>query len=95
MAHITDNLGLQFCGRITLDGTEYVAYWDGAYRHIIFAADWDREVAEDAFSGPDGYTDWCGSVDGPDDEMAVDVAQQMGLSYVNSLDGSCRRLDCE
>ena len=83
-------------GRATIDGTEYVVYWDGAYRHAVPADDFDREFYADKYTNDgDGYTAWCQDVLGADDDTALAVGRAIGLSHVHSTDGSCSILDCE
>lgn len=95
MTRITDLLEISSLGRTTINGIEYVAYDDGAYRHVIPAEDWDREWDDDKFAGPDGYTEWCNTTSGTDDETAIAVGTALGLTHVHSTGGCCGRLSCD
>ncbi len=91
---ITELLEITETTRCTFEGVRYVIYWDGAHEHCIYADDFDTEYPEGSFSTPDGYTEWCGKIDGPDDETAIGVGRHCGIDYLHSLDGTVRRLDC-
>jgi hypothetical protein len=87
------SLGLESYGRTEYDGTEYVVYSDGAYRHVVTAASYDADhTVRDC---DDLYTEWCGEVDFADDATSEAVGRQLGLTHVHSADGSCSRIDCE
>lgn len=87
-------LGLEDFGRTTVDGVEYICYWDGAYRHVITAESYDADY-EISGEPCDHYTEWCNKTDIADDATAVAVGKALGLEYVTSGEGTCARLDCE
>lgn len=95
---------LQFLGRTNHRRTAYVAYADGAYRHIVRARYWDAALPTDLTPTGDDETDvelysaWCGRGHDrgmwADDDTARRVAIKLGLAFVHSAtDGTCSRLD--
>lgn len=91
---ITEKFHVREIGRADHRGTEYVVYDDGAYRHVVAAADFDREFGSD--DDEEGYTSWCGDADFADDETATAVGRACQLTMVHSAtDGVCSVLDCE
>lgn len=91
--------GLTILGRATIDGRKWVAFDDGAYRHVVEQSHWDNATAvlpiEDT---AEAYTDWCDSAREcwADDATAEKVAWACDLTYVNSAtDGCCGRIDVD
>ena len=102
-----DALQLNTVARATFLGIKYVAYSDGAYRHIVRASHYDADIdaipnLSQMLEGDDedqgrAYTHWCsiGHRKGiwPDDKRAVRIARKMGLSIIHSAtDGTCSTL---
>ena len=87
MANQLDELG-----RAKMDGQEWVAYSDGAYRHVVRAEDFDSYDGDSEESDADNsepYTAWCQSSRFADDDIAIAVARIVGLDTVHSADGGC------
>lgn len=93
---ITEKFQVREIGRSDYQGTEYVVYDDGSYRHVVAATDFDREFGDDEYDDEDGYTAWCGDADFADDETAIAIGRACDLSMVHSAtDGLCSVLDCD
>ena len=88
-------LKLECIDRLIVDTMVYVIYDDGAYRHVIYADDWDRPLSDDEQELLDAddlgaaYTQWCQSSGGVDDDEALQVAAVAGLGYIHSTTGTC------
>lgn len=85
----TQVFGVEELGRVTIDGRRWVAYGDGAFRHVVEASHYD-----DA-SAADDYTVWCrkNRTAWADDATAAKVAAAIGLTHVHSAtDGVCGRV---
>jgi hypothetical protein len=91
--------GLKLLGRASVGGRIWVAFDDGAYRHVVERCHWNNATAMlPGQDTADAYTDWCdsGRECWADDATAEIVARQCSLTYVNSAtDGACGRIDID
>ncbi len=102
-------LKLDTIGRVTIDGVEWVAYSDGAYRHVVKAEYYDADIRDlrpwvvlrdDDEGQADAYSQWCGLGHKrgafADDDTTIAVARALEMSVIHSAtDGVCSTLIVE